>query len=67
MEIFFSGQIDKDRALTYFSHIDVKPNSILNVFDSFKQRMFLDSTYEIFSSILKKNLFKREQKTLRMA
>lgn len=44
MEIFFCGQLNKDRSLTHFTHMDFCPsNNIVDIFDSFKQRMFLDS------------------------
>lgn len=45
MEMFFSGQVNKEKTLTYFQHVNFSPNSVLNVFDSFKQRMFLDSIF----------------------
>lgn len=46
MEIFFCGQLDKDRTLTHFVHMNFPPsNMITNIFDSFKQRMILDSIF----------------------
>jgi len=67
MEIFFSGQLDKDRTLPHFSHINFSPNSMItNIFDSFKQRMFLDSKSHNKSSIKKISLI-RKQKNLWMA
>ena len=44
IEIFFSGQLDKERTLTNFTHINFSSNNVIfNIFDSFKQKMFLDS------------------------
>ena len=66
MEIFFCGLLDKDRTLNHFVHMNFPPsNMITNIFDSFKQRMILDSIF------YKKRFFNkfsnRKQKNLRMA
>ena len=43
IEIFFSGQLDKEN-LRRFTHLNFSPNTMItNIFDSFKQKMFLDS------------------------